>query len=208
MFVQVIQGKVNDASALQDSLERWLREQSQSAEGWLGSTGGLTNDGGFIMLVRFDSEEAARRNSDRPEQGEWWAETAKAFDGEPTFDNSTEVDIDTYGDPDRAGFVQVMRGQMSDPDRARELMRQDPDGRWQEFRPDILGSVTAVHDGGRYTSAIYFTSEAEARQGEAKEMPDDMKAVMEEMGPLFVGETEYFDLTDPWLHSADRGQRS
>ncbi len=200
MFVQVIQGKVDDAAAARAALDRWIAEQAPSASGWLGSTGGVTDDGTLIMVARFDSEEAAQRNSDRPEQGEWWAETAKLFDGEPTFDNSTVVDVDLARDPDAAGFVQVMRGQMSDPDRARELMQQDPEV-WQSYRPDILGSLTAVHDGGRYTSVIYFTSEAEAREGEGKEMPAEMQADMEEMGSVFVGETEYLDLKDPWLHS-------
>ena len=32
----------------------------------------MTADGRMVALVRFDSEEAARRNSDRPEQGAWW----------------------------------------------------------------------------------------------------------------------------------------
>lgn len=200
MFAQVIQGKISDSTAARAALERWVSTLSADAAGWLGSTGGVTGDGTLIMLARFESEEAAQRNSDRPEQGEWWAETAKLFDGEPRFDNSTEVDIQLAGDPDAAGFVQVMRGQMSDPARAREMMQQDPDV-WQNFRPDILGSVTAVHEGGRYTSVLYFTSEAEAREGESKEPPAEMQEAMKEAESVFVGETEYLDLSDPWLHS-------
>jgi hypothetical protein len=201
MFVQVISGRAQDPAAVKAAMDKWIAELSPSAGGWLGSTGGVTDDGRLIMLARFASESEALRNSERDQQGDWWAETAKVFDGEPTFDNSAEVDVDLVGDPDTAGFVQVMRGQMSDPERARELMRQDPEV-WQQFRPDILGTVTAVHDGGRYTSAIYFTSEAAAREGETKEMPADLQAAMADMESLFPGETEYFDLQDPWLHSS------
>ena len=104
------------------------------------------------------------------------------------------------GDPDTSGFVQVIRGQVSDPARARELERQDPEV-WKDFRPDILGTVTAAHEGSRYTSVIYFTSESEARAGESKEVPAELQGAMEEMGSVYVGETEYFDLKDPWLHS-------
>lgn len=201
MFVQVIQGKISDPAAARAALEQWVSTLSGDASGWLGSTGGVTDDGTLIMIARFASQDAAERNSDRPEQGQWWSETARLFDGEPTFDNSTEVDVETAaGDPDASGFVQVMRGQMSDPDRARELMRQDPEV-WQNFRPDILGTLTAVHDGGRYTSVIYFRSESEARDGETKEPPPELQSAMEEMGSVYVGETEYFDLKDPWLHS-------
>ena len=200
MFAQVIQGKVSDSTAARAALERWVSTLSADAPEWLGSTAGVTDDGTLIMVARFGSAEAAQRNSDRPEQGDWWAETAKLFDGEPTFDNSTEVDVDVAGDPDASGFVQIMRGQMSDPARARELMQQDPEV-WQNFRPDILGTVTAVHEGGRYTSVIYFNSESEAREGESKEVPAELQSAMEEMGSVYVGETEYLDLKDPWLHS-------
>src|SRR5689334_17501448 len=76
-FVQVIQGRVTDAAALQHQIETWAAELSPGASGWLGSTGGATDDGRFIAVVRFESEEAARRNSERPEQDAWWAQTAK-----------------------------------------------------------------------------------------------------------------------------------
>ena len=34
---------------------------------------------------------------------------------EPEFHDSTDVDVDTPGDPGTAGFVQVMQGRTSDP---------------------------------------------------------------------------------------------
>jgi hypothetical protein len=72
---------------------------------------------------------------------------------------------------------------------------------WATFRPDIIASVAVGHEGGGYTMAIYFTSEAEAREGERKEPPPEIKAQMEEMAALSVGEPEFFDLTQPWLYS-------
>lgn len=200
MFVQVIQGKVSDAESLRRAVEEWTREIAPGADGWLGSTGGVTEDGRFIALVRFESAEAAQRNSDRSEQDQWWAETSKLFDGEATFRDSTDVTLDVNGDPDRAGFVQVMQGRGTDPDRARELMEQDS-GKWAEFRPDVIGSVAVGHDGGAYTMAMYFTSEAEAREGERKELPPELAAQMEEMNKLSIGEPEFFDLKQPWLHA-------
>jgi hypothetical protein len=200
VFVQVIQGKVSDADAVRARFDTWMSELAPGADGWLGSTAGVTDDGQLVVLARFESAEAAQRNSERPEQGAWWEETAALFDGEPEFHDSSEVDVDTPGDPDQAGFVQVMQGRTSDPARARELMASDPTD-WASFRPDILGSVTASHDGDAWTMAIYFTSEAEAREGERKEPPPEMAQMMKEMDTLTVGETTYFDLRDPWLHS-------
>jgi hypothetical protein len=144
--------------------------------------------------------QAARRNSDRPEQDGWWAETAKLFSGEATFKDSSDVTLDVTGEPDAAGFVQVMQGRGSDPERARELMGQDSSA-WAAFRPEIIGSVAVGHEGGAYTMAVYCTSEAAAREGERKEPPPELQAQMEELAALSVGEPDFFDLKEPWLYS-------
>jgi hypothetical protein len=200
VFVQIIQGQVDDPSALQTALDRWVSDLAGEAIGWLGSTAGVTEDGTFLTVARFESEEAARENSDRPEQGQWWSETSQLFRGEPTFTESTEVEVDLMGDPDQAGFVQVIRGRVTDPDRMRQLMKTDAD-EFRGLRPDLLGTLTAISDGGVITTVAYFTSEEEARAGERKEPPPEMMAAMQEMQELSVGEPEYFDLRDPWLTS-------
>jgi len=200
VFVQVIQGQVSDAGKVRAALDRWVRDLAPGATGWLGSTAGVTDDGTFVALVRFESEESARRNSDRPEQDRWWAETAKLFSGEATFRESNDVVVDIVRDPDQAGFVQVIQGRGTDPDRARALMAQDS-AEWAAFRPDIVGSVAAQHDGGAYTMALYFTSEADAREGERKEPPPALRAQMDEMNAMSVGVPDFFDLKQPWLHS-------
>ena len=200
MFVQVIKGRVADPARVKAALDRWAEELAPGAEGWLGTTAGVTEDGRFIAAARFESEDAARRNSDRPEQDRWWSETSRLFDGEPSFSDSSEVDVDTNGDPATATFVQVMQGRTSDPERARRMMAEDSTD-WSSFRPDMLGSVAAGHDGGAYTMVMWFTSEAEAREGERKEPPPELKAQMEEMGSLSVGEPEFFVLKDPWMYA-------
>ena len=53
------------------------------------------------------------------------------------------------------------------------------------------------------TTAAYFTSEQEAREGEKKEMPPELMKGMEEMNALMVGEPDYFDLKEPWLNSPE-----
>jgi hypothetical protein len=200
MFVQVIQGKTSNPEALRAAVDQWMQDLAPGATGWLGSTGGVTDDGRFIAAVRFESEEAARRNSARPEQDKWWAETEKLFDGSANFRDSSDVNVDMHGDADKAGFVQIMQGRTTDPERARQLMNQDSD-KWTALRPDLIGSVEIGHDGGAYTMIMYFTSEADAREGERKEMPPELQATMEEMDKLGVGETEFFDLKQPALRS-------
>jgi hypothetical protein len=200
MFVQVIQGQVTDPSAVLAELNHWLKDLAPGATGWLGSTGGVTEDGRLIALARFETEEDARRNSARPEQDRWWAEMSQLFAGEPTFHDSTDVVMDIVGEPDHAGFVQVMQGRGTNAERARELMSQHSE-EWAAFRPEVLGSVVAMYGDGEYTMALYFTSEAEAREGERKEPPPELKAQMDELNSLSVGTPEFFDLKHPWLQS-------
>ena len=198
MFVQVIQGRTSDPAAMRAQSDRWGAELGPGADGWLGSTAGVTDDGRAIAIVRFESAEAAERNSSRPEQGAWWEGMAATYDGEPTFQNHTLVDVDTYGDPDQAGFVQVMQGNVSDVHRGLELMQSDPTD-WATVRPDILATCWAGSEDGSWTMAIYFTSEAAAREGEQKETPPEAAAVMEELNALSVGAPVFLDLRDPWL---------
>jgi len=198
MFVQVIQGNVTDAGRLQQAMDRWMEELEPTTTGWLGTTAGVTDDGRSIALVRFESEDAAQRNSERPEQDKWWGETSQLFSGEVVFHNSIRVDAELVGDPNTAGFVQVITGRSSDPGRAREVMNQHPEA-LRTHRPEILGSLTVEFPDGGYATAIYFTSEAAAREGEKKEPPEEVRAAMEEMFSLNIGEPVFYDLKDPWL---------
>jgi hypothetical protein len=201
MFAQVMQGRTSDAQGLRSAMDRWTRELAPGSVGWLGSTGGVTDDGRFVAVARFESADAAARNSDRPEQTAWWEETQRLFDGEVAFHDSEDVTVDLQGDPDRAGFVQIMQGRVTDPQRAKELMAQMPSEAMAAYRPDILGSVSIGHEDGEWTQVLYFTSEAEAREGERKETPPEMQAVMEEMMTISTGAPDYLDLREPLLQS-------
>ena len=200
MFIQVIRGHVTDPQQLRAALDLWSEQLAAGATGWLGSTAGVTEDGQVVGMARFASDDAARRNSDRPEQHQWWMDTSKLFSGDVTFQDSSNVTADVVGDPNTAGFVQVMHGRGSDPERAKQLMTQNPD-EWAAFRPDVIGSVAVGHEGGAYTVAMYFTSEADARQGEQKEPPPALKAQMDEMAKLNIGEPEFLNLKQPWIYS-------
>jgi hypothetical protein len=65
----------------------------------------------------------------------------------------------------------------------------------------VIGSVTVGHDDGAYTMVLYFTSEAEAREGERKEVPPELQATMDEMNKISTGEPEFFDLRQPLILS-------
>lgn len=202
MFAQVIQGRATDAAGLRKQLERWDQEVKPKAQGFLGSTAGVTPDGEFIAIARFENEAAARANSDLPEQSRWWEETSQYLE-DPMFHDCTQVDVFGAGGSDDAGFVQVIQGKVTDVEKARDLdKRMEPAMR--ERRPDVIGGVNAWHPAnGRFTTVIYFTSEAEARAKE-KEMASDEGAsqYMQEMQALADGEPKFLDLRDPLMISA------
>lgn len=198
VFVQVIQAKVSDAEALKAQLDRWQEELAPGAEGYLGTTAGVTADGDLIAMARFESEEAARANSDRSEQGEWWEETSKHLDGDATFHDCDDVRTYREGGSDDAGFVQVMQGQVSDRERFDSIQDEFMET-MEEERPEILGMVHAW-DGDFLTGVVYFASEHTAREGEGMAVPDDVREKLDEMRSL-IEDLTYFDLEEPWLAS-------
>ena len=202
MFVQVIEGTTSDPDALHRRLEVWEAELMPGAIGYLGSTGGCTSSGDCILIARFESREAAQRNSDRPEQTEWWNETAKCFDGPVRFHDSVDVEVMAHGGFDDAGFVQVMDGHVTDRTRAIDL-EHESDRVLADLRPDLLGSVTAFYDDGEFTEVAYFTDEASARSAERAEMPPELAEKFAEWESIMKVD-RYLDIREPWLTASSR----
>jgi hypothetical protein len=200
MFIQIIQGRCSRESEMREAIERWRRECEPGAEGWLGGTYGFTDDGQFVGVVRFTSEDDARRNSDRPEQASWWEQTEQLFDGPVEFHDCREVSVMLGGGSDEAGFVQIIRGRVDDPIRLRELMESSSQT-LHEARPEILGATLAIEDDGTFTEMVAFTDEATARARESDEMPEDMQA---QMAAVPTRDLQYLDLHRPWFATHGR----
>lgn len=197
MFVQVIQGQVMDVAALRAATMRWREELEPGAEGFLGGTYGVTDDGEFIGVVRFDSQDTARRNSERPEQAAWWETTRKLFDGDIKFHDCPEVVMMLGGGSDDAGFVQVMQGRLTDHDKAITMIR-DAENVLARTRPDVMGATIAIEADGSFTETVFFRSEAEARERETAPMPADAQAMMDAQLATMTDLT-FHDLRSPWF---------
>jgi hypothetical protein len=199
MFVQCIKAKVADEQGVRAAMDRWQSDLQPGAEGYLGTTAGFVDDGTFVALARFSSADAARRNSERPEQGQWWSELESAFDGPAEFIDSEDVEEWLDGGSDDAGFVQVMIGKSPDVQALRSGGRDNVD-RLREARPEIIGGYFAIHGEGGYVQTAYFSSENAAREGESGDPPEDLRAMIEERMRL-MGEVSYYDLHQPILLS-------
>jgi hypothetical protein len=191
MFVQVLRGQVVDGEEAIKQLRRWQNELSPDAPGWLGSTAGITDDGRFIASFRFDTQESAQKNSDRPDQTQWWNEMSQYLDT-PRFWDCTLVEQYKGGGSDDAGFVQAIMCRVLHPEDFREAvgsMAATP-------RDDVMGGVIAWH-GSQFTEFVYFTSEEEARKAEKGE---HQQVALEHIWPR-TENIEYFDLREPWFAS-------
>jgi hypothetical protein len=200
MFIQVITGTVTDIGGYRKQDQRWYDEIKPGAIGFLGGTSGTTDDGRFIVVARFESADAAKRNSERPEQGAWFAEMEKVV-GNVEFHDCSKIMTLFGGGSDDATFVQVMQGRVTDADKlaALEPRYSEFEGVLREARPDLIGEVIAFHDDDDgYTDVVYFTSEADARANEQKDMPAEAQKLLDELMSAIEVE-EYIDLTDPVL---------
>jgi hypothetical protein len=191
----VVKGKIVDAEGFKRQQDRWVDELKPDAKGFLGSTSGLTSDGRFIIVARFESEEVARQNSDNDRQGQWWAETEKMVD-DVKFMDLTNVETWNDGGSDDAGFVQVMIGKVTDIEKAKALDKKMTEAMPDNSRPDMIGGTQGYTADGQFAVTMYFTSEKAAREGE-KKMNENPMPEMAEWGEIMDGEMEYYDLNEP-----------
>ena len=200
MFVRVIQGRATDPPGIRRDLGRWQRQLAADADGWLGSTAGITEDGWSITVVHFASEAQARRNSDRPEQREWWRDASRHLARVVVHEAGR---VHTYGNGgiDGAGFVQVIQGHSDHMERMAGLGR-DQDKLLAREAPHILGMMVAEHAGrpGDFTQIVYFTSEQEAQRFEPGPLAEAEEPVAEARRSL-MSDLRSFDLRNPQLLS-------
>lgn len=193
MFIQIIQGPCTRQDEVHALLDEWRRDLSPSATGWLGGTYGFTDDGQLMAVVRFESREAAAANSSRPEQGAWAERLNELMDGPLEFHDSDDVTLLMDGGSDQAGFVQVIRGRVDDPDRLKAMLADTTS--LHEMRPDILGGTLAIEPDGTFTETVAFVTEEAARAGEQMEPPPEVREEFE----YAMKDATFYDLRHPWF---------
>jgi hypothetical protein len=198
VYIQVIRGKVVDTDGWHELEQRWHDELRPQAVGFLGSTEGITDDGRFVVAARFESADAARENSARPEQDAWWSDMSKVVSEVDVHDCSQVIPM-LGGGSDDAGFVQVMVGRIKDRAKfdALNARTAELEKVFTDWRDDVLGEVLAVlDDGSGYTDVVYFRSEAEARAGEQRPPTAEVQAALADMDAA-TEVVEYLDLREP-----------
>ena len=101
------------------------------------------------------------------------------------------------GGSDDAGFVQIMAGSVTDRVKAEAMETPELLEQLRAARPDLLGGVRVWFDDGSFVEAAYFTSEEDARKGEAS---SEFTGPGEDFAAVY-GEMTFTDLRDPLLIS-------
>jgi hypothetical protein len=178
MFIRVIQGRATNPPGIRRDLGRWQRLLAANADGWLGSTAGIT----------------------RPEHREWWRDASQHLARIAVHDASR---VHTYrdGGAAEAGFVQVIQGHRGDLERMAGLGRDQEEVLAREA-PHILGMTVAEHADrpGDFTQIVYFTSEPDARRFAQEPLGEADEPVLEQLRSL-ISNSRCFDLRDPQLLS-------
>ncbi|MFN2556443.1 MAG: hypothetical protein ABR592_06135 [Nitriliruptorales bacterium] len=197
IFVQVIQGSVRDREEARRTWERWATEIAPEGIGWLASTAGFS-DGEFIAVVTFASGEAVRRNSQRPEQDEWWREMERHFSGDVTIQDCETVA--TYGAWERqdAGFVQIIQGWSRDLDGMMDEIAKTEQEFVRDHQLGLVGGIIADHGDGNFTEVIYYPTEDDARAADQEEAQKPVGAA--EKLSQTASDIRYLFLRDPMLH--------
>jgi hypothetical protein len=197
VFIRIMRGRVAGGARASFELAGWRQELSAAPPGWQRLTAGVTDDGQAVAVFRYDSEAAARRSGERPQQAAWRASVERRLAGPVVWYDCPVVNVMKAGDQADAGFVQVMQGRLVDPVRL-AAMRAEVERTLRERAPHVLGVSVAEHaDGIGFTEVTYFTSEREARAGE-RQMPVEMAVQLGTVRSYMEG-LEFLELREPVL---------
>lgn len=198
MFVWVLEGQAEDPGEVGRQLGRWTSEFGDTP-GYLGATGGVTDDRRFLLFVRWESVEAGNELLMQPDHAAWYDEFQRSFGGAVEFAETDDVTTHLAGGSDAAGFVQAIK--VSGVDRQRvDAADREFENLAPTFRPDLIGGIRVWTAPDRFVEMNYFTSEQDARSGERKDPPPELADALDDFMAM-MNDAEYSDFTEPFVHS-------
>jgi hypothetical protein len=200
VFIRIMRGRVVDGAGTRAELTRWRRELEAGTPGWQRLTVGVGDGGELVLVLRYDSEAAARGGAERPELAAWQASVERHLSGPAQWHDCPVVHTMKAGDRGDAGFVRVLQGRLADPLRL-AAMRAEVERTLRERAPHVLGVTVAEHaDGTGFTELTYCTSERETRAAE-RQMPVEMAVQLGTVRSYMEGLDEV-ELREPLVASS------
>ncbi|MDP8931564.1 MAG: hypothetical protein M3O70_24100 [Actinomycetota bacterium] len=189
MIVEVTFGQATESQALRRAWEDHVRTL-RDAGTWLGGVAGTTDDGRFVAVVRTSASPTVTA-----------AESlAPDLAAPPEVLRSDHLIVAYEDRPWDARFVQVMSARVLSRARYQEVEARIGQA-FLDNRPDVLASYRTWPRDDLVIAVDHFSSEEEARAGEQRELPPNLREGFQEWLAL-LEETFWFDLTDPWLAPA------
>lgn len=198
--VRITQARVRDAEAVRELAERWQREIAPETDGWLATTAGISDDGEFVSLLRFASEEAVRRNAESERQRRWWEEFRQYVSGDVSIVETSSAAA--FGDsrPDAdVGYVHVVQGEARIMIDILEGVAEHEEHHIREHHLPLLGGIIVDHGGDRFTEFMYFPSEDEKGRGIGGTLPEEGVTMVERVAG-HVANIRHLAISDPWTH--------
>ena len=109
-------------------MQEWDATTDNEASGFLGATNGVTDDGMFIGVVRFESKEKAMANSARPETDAMAKRFAELMDGPPEFHDCDDVSVWRTAARTTRASSRSSAGRRTTRTALKEMMTGDTDG--------------------------------------------------------------------------------
>jgi hypothetical protein len=186
VFIRILRGQAFDGAATLAEVNRWRQELGAGVLGWRRLTAGIGDGGELVLVLRYDTEAAARRDRDRPELAAWQAAADRHLAGPGGWYDCPVVHTMKDGDAGEAGFVRVVQGRLADPVRL-AAMRAEVERTLRDRAPHVLGVTVAEH------------AERETRAAD-RQMPVEMAV---QLGTVrsYVEGLEEVELREPLLVS-------
>jgi hypothetical protein len=199
VFVQVIQGRVRDQQAARQLLERWRLEIGPAAEGLLGATAGVTDDGWLVHIARFRGQGDAGRHSERPEQRAWWDDLRQLLDEPVIHHDCTDVALVAGGGDDASALVQVVQKRTEPGQRLLHGAISALEEALERHRPDVLGAMLACAEDGVVTQVVYLAGGAELLAAETAPAGEEAAALLGQLGAEPGSDDLLLELHSPML---------
>lgn len=183
MLVQVLTALV----AERDELAERAHQAGSAAPGIRALTGGVTDDGRFVAVARFE----------KGSPGAWWAGLEACLVGPVVVRESSDVEVILGGVTGDAGFIEVIEGRTADRAVFMQLERE-LEHSFSAERPDFLGSLLLWWPDGAWMEVASFTSADDVRAGDARSLPPSVEELVASWEEV-AGRTSQLDIAAPWF---------
>ncbi len=188
MFLELVQGRAVSEAALRSAWEQVLATIAEEATGWIGATSGAAAHGGFVAILGFESEEAARISMGRLDESATWNPLEPLL-ADLRFRELPHVRAFGVAGLGDADLVEVTQGSANDVGRLLSVVEGSARAVLADEAP-FLGTLVAWDDSAFAVNVLY----RRASEGVVASTPDPVR----QDAPILLDQSVQLDVVDPW----------